>query len=180
MAKFHYWTTIDQADDDEASIDTTSPLITLSPARREPDDTLLRFIVWPKLTATVGTASLPNLDWIAGATVDWLFFFDVASSSTPVNILDENPLTCGFTRLNHSMWTLNATNKYIVTWQGPPEGVNIEAARKGIGGSNIPALSAQRWVSDNHGVFDNFAGFSVLFSSRLIGRALWASDASSP
>lgn len=180
MAKFKYWTTIDQADDDEVSIDTTTPLVTLSPARRRPDDTLKRFIIWPKLTATVGTASLPNLDWIAGATVDWLFFFDVASSSAAVNILDENPLTCGFTRLNHSMWLTPTANKYVVTWQGPPEGVDIDTSRKGIGGGNIPALSAQRWVSDNHGVFDNFAGFSVLFSSRLMGRVLWESDDSSP
>jgi hypothetical protein len=35
-------------------------------------------------------------------------------------------------------------------------------------------------VSDNHGVFDNFASFGVLFTSRLIGRALWASDAPPP
>lgn len=180
MGKFHYWTPINQADDDETSIDTTTPLVTLTPATRQPDDTLLRFIVWPKLVATVGTASLPNLDWIAGATVDWLFFFDVASSSIPVNINDDNPLTCGFTRLNHSVWTTPTANKYVVSWQGPASGVNVHVARKGIGGSDIPALSSQRWVSDNHGVFDNFAGFSVLFSSRLIGRALWASDASSP
>jgi hypothetical protein len=176
LSKFHYWTTINQADDDEVSIDTTTPLVTLSPATRRTDDTLLRYLVWPKLVATVGTSSLPNLDWIAGATVDWLFYFDLASSGFQVNINDDNPLTIGFTRLNHSVWTTPTTNKYVVSWQGPEVGVNVETARKGSGGIDIPALSAQRWVSDNHGVFDNFASFSVLFSSRLIGRALWASD----
>lgn len=176
MAKFHYWTTISEADDDETFLDTNHSQITINPATRRNDDTLLRFITWMKVVATVGTASVPTADWLAGATVDWLFYFDPEQAGFEVNIQDDNPGTMGFVRLDQTVWTSTTANKYVAMWQGPAEGLDIRTNRKGDGAGPLPAVSAQRWVSDNQGVFDNFAHFSVLFSSRLIGRALWASD----
>jgi hypothetical protein len=175
VAKYHYWKTFGLTDDDESSIDPGTPSICFAPSQRRTDDTLLRYIFWAQLTATVGTASLPNVDWIANASVDWLFYFDLATSGFQVNIFDDNPLTIGFTTLQKSVYTTTTANKYQVIWQSPAEGISVETSRKGDG-VDQPALSAQRWVSDNYGVFGNFSGFSVLFSSRIIGRALWASD----
>jgi hypothetical protein len=180
VAKLHYWTHLFQDDDDETSLSTAVPLVTLSSAVRSKDDTFLRAVVWAEVSATVGTASLPNLDWLAGSTVDMLYFFDTESDGHAVNLIDDDPYTLGFQRLNQTMWLTNTANKYTVLWQGPPQGLNLEGARKGYSAANLPSFSAQRWVSDNRGVFDNFAGFSVLFSSRLAGRILWASDLPAP
>lgn len=180
MAKFHYWAAFGTADDDETSMSTVTPNVTLAPARRRIDDTLLRVIYWAELTATVGTASLPNIDWIAGATVDFLTFFDTESDSHAVRIEDDDPYTMGFSRLNKWVYTTTTTNKYVVHWEGPAGGINLEGSRKGYSASNLPSASIQRYVSDNRGVFDNFSSFSILLTSRLIGRALWASDDPTP
>jgi len=180
MAKFHYWTTINSADDDESFMDTSHSLIDLTPATRLNTDTLLRFVVWTKLVATVGPTSVPTADWLAGATVDWLFYFDAEQVGNEVHIDDNNPNTVGFVRLTQSVWTSTTTSKYSAMFQGPPEGLDVHATRKGDGAGPLPALSAQRWVSDNAGVFDNFGSFGILLSSRLIGRALWASDDPGP
>jgi hypothetical protein len=175
VVKHHYWTTCQQFDDDETSLSTTTPLITLSPALRRTDDTVLRVTMWATLGVTVGTASLPNLDWLAAATVDYLVWFDSASSGTQVNIADEVLDTMGFLRLNQTMWLTPTTNKYTVLFQGPAAGLTLRGRHKG-NGLELPSISFQRWVGDNHGVFDNFAGFSVQFSSRMTARILWASD----
>jgi hypothetical protein len=180
VAKLHYWTNFRADDDDETSLSTVTPLVVLSQATRDKADTLLRVIYWAKLVATVGTAVLPNLDWIAGAFVDYLLFFDTESDGHAVNLDDQDPHTYGFSRLNHSVWTTPTTNKYVVSFQGPAVGINLEGSRKGYSAVNKPSLSVQRWVSDNHGVFDNFAGYSIQFTSRVAGRALWASDLPAP
>lgn len=176
MAKYHYWKTVQQSDDDETSISTLDPLITLGAADRRVDDTVLRVTFWATLGVTVGTSSLPDLDWLAAATVDYLLWFDTASSGVAVNIGDEVLDTMGFVRLNQRMWLTNTTNKYNVLFQGPPEGITVRGRHKGTSAFAAPAVSFQRWVSDNHGVFDNFAGYSVKFSSRMVARVLWASD----
>jgi len=180
MPKEHYWTNFRVDDDDETSMSTVSPFVVLSSALRDKSDTLIRAIMWAKLVATVGTSSLPNLDWIAGAFVDYLLFFDTESDGHAVNLDDQDPHQVGFLRLNQSVWTTPTTNKYSVMFQGPNSGVRTFGQRKGYSASNLPSLSIQRWVSDNHGVFDNFAGYSLQLTSRVAGRALWASDFPAP
>lgn len=181
MAKEHYWTYLLQEDDDETSIDPTIPLVTLSSAQRAIDDTLTRAIVFAQLTATVHTVSpIPNVDWLAAAEVDWLFFFDTESDGHAVNLIDNDPMTVGFVRLTMGpLFQVDSTN-YMVKWQTPPQGVNLEGQRKGYSASNLPSFSAQRWVQDNRGVFANFAGYHVQFSSVVKGRVLWSSDLPAP
>lgn len=172
---FYYWTTLTSEDDDETSLSTLSPLVNLSAATQKPDDTFIRAIMWPSLGVTVGPTSLPPLDWLAAACVDYLYYFDSVQLFTPVNLTDENPLTIGFQRLNLTVRPGTAANTYEALWQGPPQGLNLEGKRKGFDASILPAFSAQRWVSDNHGVWDNFAHYGATFSSRCIGRVLWFS-----
>lgn len=180
MVKQHYWVPFGAEDDDEVSMDPGTPLVTLATATRAIDDTAIRAVFWHELVATVGTASLPNVDWVAGAAVDYLVFFDTESDSHAVNITDADPYTMGFSRANKLIWTTTTTNKYQVLFQGPAQGVNLEGQRKGYSASNLPSVSFQRWVSDNYGVFFNAAHYSVLFTSRVVGRVLWASDLPAP
>lgn len=175
-AGFYYWTTITSEDDDESSLSTVSPLVNISAATHQPHDTFIRAILWPSLGVTVGPGSpLPPLDWLAAATVDYLYYFDSVQAFTAVNITDENPLTLGFQRLNLTTRPGTAANTYEALWQGAPEGLTIRGKRQGFDDVILPGFSAQRWVSDNHGVWDNFAHYSAVFSSRLVGRVLWFS-----
>lgn len=180
MAKLHYWVSFGHEDDDETSLSTLDPLVTLATATRDKSDTLLRSIAWAQLRVTVAASAAPVLDWLAGAAVDFLYVFDTESDSHPVNIVDNDPYMTGFQRLNLTVHQTPTTNVYVANWQGPAIGLNLEGTRKGYSASNLPSLSIQRWVSDNHGVFDNFTSRSVTFTSRLVGRALWASDFPAP
>lgn len=176
MAKFHYWTNASQDDDLETSISTLDPLITLAPAARRIDDTVLKVIFWASLGVTVGTTSLPDVGWLASCTVDYLLWFDNESSGVAVNIRDDVINTMGFTRLEQRMWLTPTTNKYNVLFQTPPTGITVRGRHKGYSASSPPSVSFQRWVGDNFGVFDNFASYGVKFSSRMQARILWASD----
>ncbi len=176
MSKHYYWVSYGTDDFVETSMRTDLPLVTLATATRDKTDTLRRFVYWAQLLVTVGGGTLPSINWVDTAAVDWLSFFDTESDGHAVSVRDDDPHTVGFSRLVPSVYTTTTTGKYKVLFTGPPQGIDIEAGYKGYSASNRPSLSAQRWVSDGYGVFDNFTGFSVVFSSRLIGRALWASD----
>jgi hypothetical protein len=176
MAKEHYWTTLRQTDDHETSLSTLTPLVTHTAATRSPDDTLIRVVAWMSCVAAVTGTSPPPAYWLEGASVHYLFEFDTFGSDSPVNIDDESPFTVGFCRLDMSVHQSSTAGQYQVLWQGPVEGLNLEGQRKGYGVSTFPTLNVQRWVEDNNGVFNNFAGYGVTFGSRVVGRALWASD----
>jgi hypothetical protein len=176
VAKFHYWTSVSQLDDSESSLSTVDPLITLAPAARRVDDTILRVIFWCQVMATFGPTSLPPHDWLEAATCDYLVWFDQGSSGIRVNLTDDELETMGFVRMQQRMWLSNTANVYTVMWQGPTQGVSLQGSHKGKDPFTVPSVSFQRWVADNSGTFDNFAGRPCTFSSRLIGRLLWASD----
>jgi len=176
VSKLHYWTYLEGLDDAETSLSTVAPLVTLSSATRSIHDTFTRAVVWTYLVASVSGTTPPAWQWLQGATVDWLFFFDTESDGHAVNITDNDPYTLGFSRCNLTVQPNSTANRYNACWQGPVQGINLEGQRKGYSAVNLPAFSAQRWVSDNNGVFDNFAHFGVTFSSRVVGRVLWSTD----
>ena len=180
MAKSHYWVNFGSSDYLETSMSTASPLVTLATATRDIADTLLRFVYWTRLVASVSSTSPPPWYWLHAATVDWLSFFDTESDSHAVNFTDNDPHQMGWSRDAVSVYQTSTAGRYQVIFQGPAEGINLEGSRKGYSVSNLPSLSVQRWLTDDNGVFDNFASYGVTFTSLLTGRALWSSDLPAP
>ena len=180
MAKLHYWTSFGHEDDLETSMSTLTPLVTLAHATRDKADTLVRFVAWMSLVASVSGTSPPPWYWLNAAVSDWLFFFDTESDGHAVNIVDDDPYTMGFLRADLTTYQTSTAGRYQGIWQGDTLGLDLKGMRKGYSASNLPSLSIQRWVSDDNGVFDNFAHYGVTFTSRLIGRALWATDLPAP
>lgn len=176
-----YWTNLFLEDDDVTSLMGSGPLIALNTATREINDTALRTVFWAELTATVTqTSPIPNVDWLASAVVSYMIFFDTESDAHAVAFADNDPHQLGWVDLAlQPIFQLDSTH-YMVRWQTPSEGINLETGRQGYSLTNLPSVSFQQYVSDNHGVFFNFAGFHVLFTSVLHARTLWASDSPGP
>ena len=180
MTKSHYWVPFTTEDNLETSMSTTVPLVGLATATRAIDDTLIRFVAWAELVASVSSTTPPPWYWLESATVDILFNFDTESDGHAVNLLDADPYQVGFIRLDKTVFQTSTAGRYQATWQGNTLGLDLHGMRKGYSVSNLPSLANQRWVADDGGVFDNFAHYGVTFSSRVVGRALWASDLPPP
>lgn len=177
MAKPKYWTNLFLEDDDETNLGRSGPLIGLNTATRAIDDTAIRSIFWAELTATVTlTAPIPDPDWLAAASVSYLIWFDTESAGTAVAFADNNPGQMGWVDLALGPLFQTSATKYTVRWQTPSEGIDLEGSRQGSSISNLPSVSFQQYVQDNRGVFFNFTGFHVQFSSVLRVRTLWASN----
>lgn len=153
------------------------------PALRDPADTLLRVISFPKFFVTVdGTNPPPNDNWIVGTSVVFAGWYSSAHDETPISPIDPDPRIVFTTTLTpkYILGTFNAKS-YQVLWDGAGLPVDVAGRRTDhTPGTDLPELNIGYQVADPTGTLFNFTHHLLRISPIAFTSALWGSHIPAP
>lgn len=119
-------------------------------ATRTSSDTVLRTIYFPKLIAIVGAPDVaPPEQWWSRFQVHFC-----ANANTNGGTSLANPFSGDVRILSGALLSSrmvaspSAPNEYTVVWEGPKDGIQSFAQRKGFGGSALPTVYTQFFLVD--------------------------------
>lgn len=177
MALNHYWTGSELTGAEYTQIPGPSLEITYQTlATRDPSDSHLRSIWYPRAGAQIASASGIPENWWVAAHVYVFWTFDSTGSVVPGDPFGDDPEILGICSLEPVISYAPTANHYAIDWVGPRDGVRLQTARKGFSTSTVPGILTTFVFADNDAVFSNPSNLTNrLFSANLIGRVLWGS-----
>jgi hypothetical protein len=180
VAKYKYWTGI-RHDNSERPPPIGVPETFYAQALRQFDDTHARSIWCPHMRVKVGGSNPPPEGWWFSASVRLAVqFADYGFPPASSDVTDNDPSMLGFIDLKPTFVNEDTLGGYVISWDGPAEGLDLHGPRKGTQAANLPYVFGSMWLFDHHGVWANAGAWDIKYSITCAARVLWESSLPTP